>query len=158
MKLKFGFMLFAAIIMSLSFSSCLKRAGEKMMDQLETIEEELSEVGESVTQLGLDGVFDEVIEGLHVVMSYDAENHLFRGTLENTTEETLKEIEVEIHLSNGKELGPEEFAEMTPEMDFVVDFEAGEEDFKTWSVHVEVGSEEPEGEAGDEDNVEEEED
>lgn len=39
-------------------------------------------------------------------MSYNQETNAFIGTIENTTNETLKSVRVEVHLSNGKELGP----------------------------------------------------
>ena len=121
-----------------------------MKDQLENLEEEIIEAEESLTQLGPGETFDGTIDGLHVVMNYNAEQKLFTGTLKNTTEDTLVGIEVEILLSNGTELGPEKFAEMTPEMDFVVDFAAGEEEFDTWTVEVEVGGDdEGEAEQGD---------
>ena len=142
MKLKIGLILFAAIIMSLSFSSCLKRAGEKMMDQLETLEAELSEGEESGTQFGLTDTCDEVRKGVHLVLSYNAEAKLFRGSVENTTGEILENVRLEVHLSNGVELEPNELAELPPGEIIIVDYDATGEDFETWSAHAEVGSSE----------------
>jgi len=163
MKFKIGFILFAAFIISLSLGSCFKRTGEKMMNQLEALEaeaEELaSDVGESLEgeesgmQFGLSDECDEVRKGAHLVLSYDAEKNLFRGTVENTTEEILENVRVEVHLSNGIELGPTEPVDLPAGETVVFDLEGSEEEFETWSAHAEVGSgehlHEGEGEHGE---------
>ena len=38
----------------------------------------------------------------------------FKGTVENTTEKVLERVRVEIHLSNGKELGPTKPGDLKP--------------------------------------------
>ena len=158
MKIKLRSIFLLAVIISLSFSSCFKRAGEKMMDQLEAIEEEIGEVEEALTQLGLADGYDGVQEGLHLVLNYDAENKVFVGTVENTTVEIIKEVTVEVHLSNGVELEAVELAELPVGKAEFINLDATGQEFETWSAYVEVGSEELEGEGEDEDNDEEEED
>ena len=94
---------------------------------------------ESGTQFGLGDTFDDVRAGARLILSYDSDANAFTGTVENTTESKLSRVRVEVHLSNGIELGP-----TTP-----VDLAAGEmaevmlrgsnQSFETWSAHPEVG-------------------
>ena len=61
---------------------------------------------ESGTQYALGETFDEVRAGARLVLSYDSAANAFNGTVENTTEGTLRRVRVEVHLSNSTELGP----------------------------------------------------
>jgi hypothetical protein len=61
---------------------------------------------ESGTQFGLDEVYDVVKKGTHLVLAYDGEAKAFKGTVENVSDELLERVRVEVHLSNGTELGP----------------------------------------------------
>ena len=45
--------------------------------------------------------------GARLVLRYDAATQTFVGTVENTTSVTLSQVRVEVHLSNGVELGPD---------------------------------------------------
>ena len=56
--------------------------------------------------LALDETFDEVRKGARLILSYNAGANEFSGTVENTTSATLEQVRVEVHLSNGVELGP----------------------------------------------------
>jgi len=47
-----------------------------------------------------------VRNGARLVLSYDCTARAFTGTVENTAERTLRDVWVEVHLSNGAELGP----------------------------------------------------
>ena len=61
---------------------------------------------ESNIRLALNEQYDEIRSGARLILTYDAQTNSFKGTVENTTDETLKQVRVEVHLSNGKELGP----------------------------------------------------
>ena len=61
---------------------------------------------ESGTELSLDADYDQVRNGARLVLSYDCTARAFTGTVENTAERTLRDVWVEVHLSNGTELGP----------------------------------------------------
>ena len=61
---------------------------------------------ESNVELTLNDQYDKVRNGARLILNYDAQSNSFKGTVENTTNETLKRVRVEVHLSNGKELGP----------------------------------------------------
>ena len=69
---------------------------------------------ESGTQYGLNETFDEVRAGARLALSYDSAANAFTGTVENTTGATLRRIRVEVHLSNGTELGPTTPTDLAP--------------------------------------------
>lgn len=61
---------------------------------------------ESGTRHSLDETCDEIRGGARLILSYDEAGNGFIGTVENVTESTLERVRVEVHLSNGTELGP----------------------------------------------------
>jgi hypothetical protein len=95
---------------------------------------------ESGTELALDETYDKVRNGARLVLNYDAESNSFKGTVENTTDETLKQVRVEVHLSNGKELGPTPASDLKPGEKRDVQLTATSTDFDGWTAHPEVGS------------------
>ena len=94
---------------------------------------------ESGTQYGLDDTYDNVRAGARLIISYDADANAFTGTVENTTTGTLAQVRVEVHLSNGIELGPTTRVDLAPGEKVEVVLEASEQPFETWSAHPEVG-------------------
>jgi len=97
---------------------------------------------EKSIQLSLDEVYDEVRKGVRLVLTYDAESNSFNGTVENTTDEILEIVRVEVHLSSGKELVPTTPADLNPGEKRAVKLNATNKDFDGWSTHAEVGSSE----------------
>ena len=93
---------------------------------------------ESGTQFALDDTFDEVRAGARLVLSYDGNANAFTGTVENTTEATLNRVRVEVHLSNGIELGPTTPIDLAPGQSVEVTLAASDEPFTSWSAHPEV--------------------
>ena len=65
-----------------------------------------SDSEESGTTLTLTERYDTVRKGARLILVYDADSNTFTGTVENTTSGTLQQVRVEVHLSNGVELGP----------------------------------------------------
>jgi len=57
---------------------------------------------------------DRVRNGIRLIMSYDAESNSLIGTVENTEKKTLEQVRVEVHLSNGIELGPTTLVDLRP--------------------------------------------
>ena len=100
---------------------------------------------ESGTELALNETYDKVRNGARLILTYDAQSNSFNGTVENTTERTLGRVRVEVHLSNGKELGPTTPADLGPGEKRVVKLTATSKDFDGWSAHPEVGNEEQGG-------------
>jgi hypothetical protein len=95
---------------------------------------------ESGTALALNETYDAVRNGARLVLVYDAQSNSFAGTVENTTETTLERVRVEVHLSNGKELGPTTPADLGPGEKREVRLQATTEGFDGWTAHPEVGS------------------
>lgn len=100
---------------------------------------------ESGTQFGLGDIYDEVRTGARLVISYDAPANVFTGSVENTISDTLREVRVEVHLSNGIELGPTSRVDLAPGQVVDISLAATEESFTTWSAHPEVGGGEHDG-------------
>ncbi len=107
---------------------------------------EASEVGgdgggeESAVQLDLTETFDTVRAGTRLILRYDASTMTFNGTVENTTGQTLTNVRVEIHLSNGAELGPLVIGDLPAGETRPVTLDATGQSFTTWSPHAEVGA------------------
>jgi hypothetical protein len=94
---------------------------------------------ESGTALALNETYDAVRNGARLVLAYDAQSNAFAGTVENTTDTTLERVRVEVHLPNGKELGPTTPADLGPGQKREVRLQATTADFDRWTAHPEVG-------------------
>lgn len=103
---------------------------------------------ESGTEYALDETYDVVRKGVRLVIAYDAEDNSFTGTVENTTSQTLNSVRVEVHLSNGIELGPTTPGDLAPGQQRAVNLEAKDTSFDGWTPHAEVGRDEHGGEGG----------
>ena len=105
--------------------------------------EEESESGEggeeSGTQYAQDETYDVVRAGARLILSYDGASNAFTGTVENTTADTLERVRVEVHLSNGIELGPTTPLDLAPGQMATIRLPASSEPFESWSAHPEVG-------------------
>ncbi len=95
---------------------------------------------ESGQQFTINETYDNVRNGARLILNYDPNTSAFVGTVENTTNQTLSQVRVEGHLSNGTELGPTIPRDLAPgeKMDIILD--ATGENFSTWGAHPEVGS------------------
>lgn len=94
---------------------------------------------ESGTQYTKTDTYDETRNGARLVLTYDSETQAFSGTVENTTDETLMQVRIEVHLSNGTELGPTEPSNLEAGASMDVTLTAQDEEFDTWGAHPEVG-------------------
>ena len=81
-------------------------------------------------------------------MNYDATSNAFVGTVENTTGNILSNVRIEVHLSNGTELGPTTPVDMAPGEVLRVNLPATAAPFTGWIAHAEVGGGEAGGEHG----------
>ncbi len=77
--------------------------------------------------------------GVELIMSYDSGQQRFTGTVTNTTNATAPAVRVEIHLSNGMELGPTPHSDLAAGGKQTVELDARGQSFDWWSVHVEMG-------------------
>lgn len=94
---------------------------------------------ESANQLSKSDTYDELRAGSRLILIYDAASNAFTGTVENVTEAPLSRVRVEIHLSNGVELGPTPAVDLAPGASAAVSLAAPDRPFDTWSAHAEVG-------------------
>ena len=99
-----------------------------------------SESGEeSGARLSLTDTYDHVRGGARLILNYDAQSNTFKGTVENTTNQKLRRVRVEIHLSNGTELGPTTPVDLAPGQKIDVEMAATKAKFTGWTPHAEVG-------------------
>ena len=98
--------------------------------------------GEEATanQLALDETFDMVRSGAQLILSYDPGSNAFKGTVENTTNNVLRQVRIEVHLSNGAELGPTIPIDLGPGETVEIILPATAAAFTSWVAHAEVGS------------------
>ena len=98
------------------------------------------EEGSGANTLALDDTFDTVRSGARLILKYDAPGNSFKGTVENTTNGVLNRVRIEVHLSNGAELGPTTPTDMAPGEVIAIDLAATAESFTSWTAHAEVGA------------------
>ena len=147
------------ILFSIIVTGCSNGPRHNNEKVLETLEAERGEHSRDVegkgegeedgTQFSKNDIYDEIKNGAHLVLSYNAGNNSFTGTVENLTQEVIKNVRVEVHLSNGIELGPTNPKNLKPGEKILVELNATEKAFETWSTHAEVGSREHGNEGGD---------
>ena len=108
------------------------------------------EEGSSANQLAPNETFDMVRGGARLILGYDAASNAFKGTVENTTNSTLNRVRIEVHLSNGTELGPTTPVDMAPGQVLPITLPSTQASFTGWVAHAEVGGGEGGGEAAGE--------
>jgi len=97
---------------------------------------------ESGTEYALNENYDETRHGARLLLAYDEASNSFQGTVENTTGEVLERVRVEVHLSNGRELGPTAPADLKPREKREITLTATSTGFEGFSAHPEVGNRE----------------
>lgn len=104
--------------------------------------EHAGEGEETGPRISKDGTHDEVRKGVRLILSFDNESSSFIGTVENVIEKTVSRVRVEVHLSNGNELGPTEPIELAPGKKVDVKLSAEGQSFNWWKAHAEAGASE----------------
>lgn len=111
---------------------------------------------EDGTQFKKSQTYDEVKKGVRLVLKYNEATSEFVGVITNKSDKVIERARVEVHLSNGVELGPTKPEDIKPGEILEVTLSAKGQKFETWSTHAEVGSNEHghgeggEGHEGDE--------
>ena len=103
------------------------------------------ELGESGIRYGIAETAREARSGVRLELRFDGASETFTGTVVNTTAEPVSRVRVEVHLSNGVELGPTPRISLAPGETSSVQLEAVGQRFEAWTTHVEIG----EGEHGE---------
>ena len=83
--------------------------------------------------------YDAIRKGARLTLRFDASANAFVGNVTNTTNQPLRRVRVEVHLSNGTELGPTTPRDLPAGNTMPIKLEALGEAFNTWSAHAEVG-------------------
>jgi hypothetical protein len=96
---------------------------------------------ESGPSLGLNEVYDGTRSGVRLILSWDESSNAFTGTVLNTTVEPLQRVRVEVHLSNGTELGPTVPVDLAPGEIADITLSAMNQNFERWTPHAEAGIE-----------------
>ena len=96
--------------------------------------------GSGASALALDETFDSVRSGARLILKYDAPTNSFKGTVENTTNGVLDRVRIEVHLSNGTELGPTTPTDLAPGEVTAINLPATPASFGEWTTHAEVGT------------------
>ncbi len=107
------------------------------------------EAGESGTQYRKSQIASETREGVVLVIAYDSASDTFIGTVRNTNDRTVQHVRVEVHLSNGVELGPTPRVNLAAGETRAVHLSAMSQSFTGFSVHVELGLGEHGGSGGE---------
>ena len=129
----------AALALVFSLAACDNPNGPSEIGESEHSESG-TEPGESGTQYRLTDTARETRNGVSLVMRYDAGQERFTGTVTNTTNAVVSSVRVEVHLSNGVELGPTPRVDLAPGETKPVELDARGQTFTHYSVHVEIGS------------------
>ena len=127
------FAVFVMLVAAISACSSNTSAQEQESGSTDTGQEE------SGTQYALNESYDQVRNGARLTLVYDAPKNSFVGITCNPTDNTLKQVRVEVHLSNGVELGPTTPTDLSSGECTDVTLEATSDSFDAWSAHPEVG-------------------
>ena len=123
-----------------------EEASTQKSEQGEHEGEERGEHGEEGEETGprlaKDGTHDEIRKGVRLILTYDSESSSFVGTVENITEKTVSRVRIEVHLSNGTELGPTPPMDLAPGKKVDVGLSAEGQSFEWWKAHAESGASE----------------
>lgn len=87
-------------------------------------------------------VCKEERKGTKLLLKYDAAALAFTGTVENVSTKVIKKVRVEVHLSNGVELGPTKKVDLVPGEKVDIKLSAKGQEFEWWSTHAEAGNSE----------------
>ena len=89
--------------------------------------------------LAPDATFDAVRGGARLILDYDPASNAFQGIVQNTTNDVLVGVRVEVHLSNGVELGPTTPVDLAQGEAQAINLPATPASFTGWIAHAEVG-------------------
>ena len=94
---------------------------------------------ESNVSLTKTDVFDQTRGGARLILRWNEAEQAFVGTAENVTGSVIRRVRVEVHLSNGTELGPTTPTDLASGESISVRLDARGQVFDRWSAHAEVG-------------------
>ena len=92
---------------------------------------------ETAVRLNPTQTFWTTRKGVRLDLRYDAATQTFRGSATNITGATIPRVRVEVHLSNGVELGPTKTTNLAPGQTVAVTLPATGQAFAKWGAHAE---------------------
>jgi hypothetical protein len=98
-----------------------------------------SEGEEPGTRIANNETYDAVRNGVRLILNFDGTSSSFNGTVENISDQTISNVRVEIHLSNGTELGPTKQVDLAPGRKKSVNLSAKDQTFSWFKAHSETG-------------------
>jgi len=110
---------------------------EKEKATMKTMQEEGEESGEKLSPTE---TYDRVHKGIRLVLAFHNASSSFMGSVENVTDKKIKSVRVEVHLSDGTELGPTKPMDLSPGEKIGIKLETAGQSFAWWKAHAEVGS------------------
>ena len=93
---------------------------------------------ESGEYIGRTQTWDATRRGMRLTLSFDETQSAFTGTVENTTQATICNVRVEVHLSDGPELGPTPGLDLLPGESAATSLPSGGAPFERWTAHPEA--------------------
>jgi len=95
---------------------------------------------EAGTEFAKSETYDQTKYGVRLVMKYDEAKQAFVGSISNTRSTELTRVRIEVHLSNGVELGPTKPVDLAGEESKEFTLDASGQVFSAYSAHAESGS------------------
>ncbi len=137
----------AALVMLGTTCAIGSKAQATQADQTQTQGDEAEhthgqEEEESGEKLALTDTYDQMHNGVRLVLAYHNASSSFIGSVENVTDKTIKKVRVEVHLSTGVELEPTERQDLAPGEKSGIKIEAAGHVFEWWKAHAETGNSE----------------
>ena len=93
---------------------------------------------ESGEYIGRTQTWDATRRGMRLTLSFDETQSAFTGTVENTTRATICNVRVEVHLSDGPELGPTPGLDLLSGESAATSLPSGGAPFERWTAHPEA--------------------
>lgn len=87
-------------------------------------------------EYGLDETYDQVHNGVRLILAYHRASFSFIGSVENITDKKIKKVRVEVHLSNGVELDPTDPKDLAPGEKSGIKIEATGHVFEWWKAQL----------------------
>ena len=103
-----------------------------------------TEQGESGTRWAMNQTADEVINGIHAIISFDAATNSFVGTFENLNSNVAQQTRLEVHVfdanGNSTEFGPTPGVDMQPGAIRSISLPVTGSGYVEFTMHPEVGA------------------
>jgi hypothetical protein len=136
-KISWKLILVLGVVVLALVISCAVSAKSDDIQEKGYHQEEGEESGEKLSPTE---TYDQVHKGIRLVLAFHNASSSFMGSVENVTDKKIKSVRVEVHLSDGTELGPTKPMDLSPGEKVGIKLETAGQSFTWWKAHAEVGS------------------